>query len=344
MNNLRVLSTFVAVTIGFATASRADAPAGYYISQTFHPGGEGRWDYVTIDPAAKLIYVGRSTHTQIIREDTGEVAGDIKDTPGVHGVALAPELNRGFVSNGKGDSVTIFDLKTMQTVGTTPVGKNPDAILYDPTSKKLFTFNGKSDDATVLDPAAAPGATALATIPLGGKPEFAQSDGAGHVYVNLEDKSSVVEIDAAALKVTNTWKIDGGEEPSGMAIDIPHHHLFLGCGGNNVMAVFDTQTGKTIGSVPIGKGVDACAFDPSTGEAFASCGDGTLTIAKETSPGKFEVTQTVKTKPGAKTMGFDPTTHTVYLPAVELLPAAAGEKRPAAKPGSFMILVVSPGK
>jgi DNA-binding beta-propeller fold protein YncE len=324
-----------------ATATPTAQHGPYVLAKEMHVGGEGRWDYIVADPDTKLLYVSRQTHTQILRAGSGEVVADLKDTPGVHGVALVPELSRGFTSNGKGNSVTIFNLKTNAVLGTSKTGENPDAILYDPASKKLFTFNGKSQDATVLDPAAEPGAAAVATIPLGDKPEFAQSDGKGHVYVNLEGKSSVVEIDTNAMKVANTWKIEGGDGPSGMAIDVAHHRLFCGC-DNEIMAVVDTQTGKTLATVPIGKGVDACGFDPGTGEAFASCGDGTLTVIRETSPGKFEVVQTVKTRPSARTMALDLTTHTIYLPASELEELKPGEKRAASKPGSFMIVVVAP--
>jgi DNA-binding beta-propeller fold protein YncE len=335
-------SIVLAAMLGLATVATAQTPAAdgaYHVTQTFKVGGEGRWDYISVDPASKLLYVSRQSHTQIVHEQSGEVAADLTETPGVHGVAIAPELSRAFTSNGKGNSISIVDLKTMKIIGTTPAGQNPDAILFDPFSKKVFCFNGKSNDATVIDATAAPGAAALATIPLGDKPEFSASDNAGHIYVNLEGKSSVVEIDAQSLKITHTWKIEGGEEPSGLAIDIAHHRLFCGCGGNNVMAVVDTQSGKTLATIPIGKGVDACAYDPSTNEAFASCGDGTLTVAKENGSGKFE-TQSIPTKPGARTMVLDPMTHTIYLPAAEMEPAADG-KRPTPKPGSFMIVVVS---
>jgi YVTN family beta-propeller protein len=336
-------AAFLAFSLStFAVDSPAAQPAApYAVTKTFPIGGEGRWDYLTVDPAAKLLYVPRQTHTQVISAETGKVIGDVKDTPGVHGCAVVPDLNRGFTSNGQAKSITIFDLKTIAPLGTTRAGDNPDAIVYEPFSKKIFAFNGRSKDATVIDASAAPGAPAVATIPLGGKPEFAASDEAGHLYVNIEDTNSVAVIDTKTLKVSDTWKIDGGEEPSGMAIDIIHHRIFLGCGGNRVMAVIDTQTGKTVGTVPIGKGVDACAFDPGTGEAFASCGDGTLTVARETSPGKFEVVQTVQTRAGARTMGLDPTTHTIYLSTADFGAAAPGERRPPMKPNSFMILVVS---
>ncbi len=315
------------------------AGPNYGVERVFHIGGEGRWDYVTLDPSGKLLFLPRQTHTQVIRTESGEVVADLKDTPGVHGVALVPELNRGFTSNGKGNSITIFDLKTFNILGTAKAGENPDAILYDPASKKVLAFNGRSGDVTVIDPSAAPDQPA-AKIAVGGKLEFAQADGAGHVYVNVEDKSSVAVIDTKAMKVTDVWKLEGGEEPTGMAIDVAHHHLFVGC-GNSVLAVVDTQSGKTVTTVPIGKGCDACAFDAGTGEIFASCGDGTLAVIKETSAGKFEVAQSVKTRKGARTMILDPATHRIYLPAMDA--PAAGESGPPKGEG-FSIVVVAPQK
>ena len=329
-----LIAAFVLLLAGGAALA-----ANYSVIKTLPIGGEGRWDYITVDPAAKVVYVGRSTYTQAIDAQTGKVVGTIKDTNGVHGVALAPDANRGFTSNGRGNNVTIFDLKDFKTIGTIETGKNPDAIIYEPLTKTIITFNGRSDDCTVIDASAEPGSKAKATIALGGKPESAASDGAGHVYVNIEDKSEVVEIDTKDWKVTNRWKIEGGEEPSGLALDAANHHLFLGCGGNNVMAILDTTSGKTLATLPIGKGVDACGFDPGAGEAFASCGDATLTVVKETSPGKFEVTQTVQTRRGARTMCVDPTTHTIYLPTAEMEPSTGGG-RPQAKPNTFMIVVV----
>jgi DNA-binding beta-propeller fold protein YncE len=352
VSSIVVVGAFVAASayLYVAPSRAADAPAGggaWAVVKTFHVGGEGRWDYLTVDPAAKLLYVPRSTHTQIIRADTGKVVGDLKDTAGVHGVAIVPELGRGFTSNGRGNNVTVFDLKTMQPLGNVPTGLNPDAIIYDPASKRVIAFNGRSNDATVIVPDGDPAAkeTVSATIPLGGKPESAASDGAGHVYVNLEDKSSIAAIDTKTMKVIATWKIEGGEEPSGLALDAAHHRLFSGCGGNQVMAVLDAETGKTLGTLPIGKNVDFCTFDPGTGEAFASCGDGTLTVAKETAAGKFEAVQVVRTPQGARTMGLDPTTHTLYLPTAEFEKPAGGggggRGRPQAMPNSFMIVVVA---
>ena len=321
-------------------AANAEAPVAIYgVTETWHIGGEGRWDYAISDPAAMRLYVTRGAHVHVISQSDGKVIADIPNTTASHGVALALPMGRGFISDGSANTVTVFDLQANKTLGTVPTGKNPDAIVFDPASKKVFAFNGRSNDITVIDPAAEPGPKAVvATIPLDGKPEFAACDGAGKVFVNLEDKSSIVAIDSDAMKVVSQWKLDGGEEPSGLAIDAAHHRLFAGC-GNAVMAVVDCESGKTLATVPIGKGVDACGFDPGRGEAFASCGDGTLTVIKETD-GKFEVEQTVKTRQGARTMALDPTTHKVFLPAAEFEAAAAGQRRPPMKPDSFMIVVV----
>jgi DNA-binding beta-propeller fold protein YncE len=326
-----------------APASTSNAPPMYRVAKTIPLGGEGRWDYAIVDPSARLLYVTRQTHVQVMDLKSETIVADIKGLSGVHGVALAPKLNRGFISDGQANQVVVFDLKTHHTLGTIATGKNPDAIVYDPFSNKVFAFDGRSNDATAFDADAQPGSGAATTrIALDGKPEFAATDEQGHVYVNLEDKSSIVEIDSRAMKVLNVWKIDGGEEPSGLAIDTADHLLFAGC-GNHVMAVVDAQTGKTVNTFPIGKGVDACGFDPAMRLAFASCGDGTLTIAKKSSAdGKFAVAQTLQTRSGARTMALDPTSHNVYLPTAEFEAARPGQRRPTPKPGSFMLVVASP--
>lgn len=324
-------------------ATAADAPANnsgpHQVAKTMHLGGQGRWDYALVDPASKSIYVTRQTHVQVVSTEDGKVIADLTGMRGNHGVALAPDQGRAFVSDGQANAVVVFDSKTFKELGKVPAGQNPDAIIYDPSSHKIMAFDGRGKDVTVIDPAAEPGAGAVVGhIPLEGKPEFAAADGQGHVYVNLEDKNAIAQIDAASMKVLATWPIEGGEGPSGLAIDPANHHLFAGC-DNHVMAIVDTQTGKTLGTVPIGEGVDACGFDPGTGEAFASCGDGTLTVVKEASAGKFEVEQTVHTRQGARTMALDPSTHTIYLPTAEF--PEGGGRRPQAKPDSFMLVVVA---
>lgn len=305
-------------------------------------GGEGGWDYLSVDAAARRVYVSHSTHVMVVDADTTAVVGDIPDTPGVHGIALAPELRRGFISNGRAGTASIFDLETLKRVGEVKTGQNPDAILYDPATSRVFVFNGRSADATVFD---ARDGTLLATIPLGGKPEFSQSDGGGTVFVNVEDKGEIVALDARALKVKARWPIAPCEEPTGLALDAAHRRLFAVC-RNEKMAVVDADTGKLVATLPIGAGSDGAAFDAERQLAFSSNGgDGTLTVVRELSPEKFEVVQTVATLRGARTISLDPKTHQLLLPTAELLPPPQPtpeqpRPRPQPAPGSFMLLVV----
>ena len=278
----------------------------------------------------------------VVDIDSNTLAGDIPDTPGVHGIALAPELNRGFTSNGKADTVTIFSLDTLKTLGQVKTGQDPDAIVYDPASKLVFAFNAESGDATVFDAASG---TVTATIALGGRPEFAETDAAGHIYANIEDTSEVVEIDTATLAVARRFPLQPCEEPSGIGLDKKNHRVFSGC-HNKVMSVLDTVQGKVIAAVPIGGGVDGNGFDPGPGYAFSSNGDGTLTISSETAPGEFTVAQTLATQNRSRTMAIDLKTHNVYLPAAEFGPVpepqqeGAKKQRPPMIPGSFAVLVV----
>ena len=323
-----------------STISYAAEP-GYHVIKKLHLGGDGGWDYLTVDSPARRLYLSRSTHVMVVDIDTDKLVGDIPDTQGVHGIALAQELKRGFISNGKADTATIFDLNTLKVLGHVKTGANPDAILYDPAPKRVFTFNGRSHDATVFD---AVSAKVLGTIALGGKPEFAVADGKGKVYVNIEDTNEVVEIDSQKLAVMKRFSLKPCEEPTGMAIDTEHHRVFSGC-HSKVMAVLDTETGKVIAFVPIGEGVDGTGFDPRTGLAFSSNGDGTLSVVREASPGRFEVVETVATQRGARTMAIDLKTGTIYLPAAEFAPAPpatseAPKPRPIMIKDSFAVLVV----
>ena len=277
----------------------------------------------------------------VVDLDTEKLIGDIPDTPGVHGVAVAPELNRGFISNGRANTATIFDLKTLRKIGQVNTGSNPDAILYDPASRRVFTFNGRSNDATVFDAASE---KIAATIPLGGKPEFAQTDGKGKVYVNIEDMSEVVEIDSMKPAVTKRFPLGPCKEPTGMAFDREHGRIFSGC-RNELMVILDAGAGTVTGTAPIGKGVDGNGFDQDMGLAFSSNGDGTLTVVRESSPDKFEVAQTVATQRGARTMAIDPKTHNIYLPTAEFAPSSppapeGAKSRPAMIESSFTVLVV----
>jgi len=303
-----------------------EAVPRYHVVQKLTLGGEGGWDYLTTDSATRRLYVSRGSHVMVVDLNAGKLVGDIPDALGVHGIALAPELNRGFTSNGRANTVTIFDLKTLKTAGQVKTGANPDAIVYDPPSKRVFTFNGRSHDATAF--AAATGEVE-GTIALGGKPEFAVSDGQGAVYVNIEDTAEVVEIDTAKLVVTRRFPLKPCEEPTGLALDPAQRRVFSAC-HNQIMTVLDLAAGKVIASAPIGQGVDGAGFDPSAKLAFSSNGgDGTLTVVRESAPGKYEAAETVTTQRSARTMTIDPKTHSIYLPAAE----------PGVK-DSFVVLVV----
>ncbi|HLW52308.1 MAG TPA: YncE family protein [Candidatus Angelobacter sp.] len=322
--------------------SLSAAEPQYQLKQKFVIGGDGGWDYLTYDAAGKRLFISRGTRVQVVDPAKGTVIAEIPDTAGVHGIALAHDLGKGFTSNGRENTVTVFDLKSLKETSKIKIegGENPDAILYDPASKRVFTFNGRSKNATVID--AENGAQVL-TIPLDGKPEFAASDGKGTVFVNIEDKSELVAIDAKKGAVISTWPLTGCEEPSGLAIDQKHHRLFAGC-HNKVMAVVNAEDGKVITTVPIGQGVDANAFDPGTELAFSSNGDGTLTVVHEDSANKFKVVQNAETQRGARTMALDTSTHDVYLVTAEFdeQPPAEGQTRPrrTMKPGSFTLLVM----
>ena len=315
-------------------ASGAEGP--YHLVKEIPVGGQGGWDYLYADSAAQRLYVSHATKVVVIDLSKDEVVGEVSDTPGVHGIAVAPALQRGFSSNGRENKVSVFDLKTLQTSKKVDTGENPDAILFEPKHSEVYAFNGRSHSASVIG---AESLEVVATIEVGGKPEFATCDPeAGRIYNNLEDKSAVAVIDTATHKVLETWPIAPGESASGMALDAAHHRLFLGC-DNKMMVMMDNTTGKVLTQVPIGSGVDANGFDPGTQLAFASCGDGTVTIAHEDAPDKLTVVQTLKTEPRSKTMALDPATHKIYLGAAKFEAATPAQKRPAAVPGSFRILV-----
>ncbi len=321
--------------------SAESSPGNYRILKTYEVGGEGAWDYLTIDAEGRRLFVTRSTRVMVLDADTGQSLGEIADTPGVHGVALVPEFGRGFTSNGKAGGATIFDLKTLKVIGSVKTGENPDAIVYEPTTKRIFTLNGRSKDATAIDAATG---EPLGRIELGGKPEFAVADGKGKLFVNLEDQNEVVVLDPKELKVTARWPLAPGEEPSGLAIDVKNRRLFSVC-GNKMMVVLDADSGKVVATPTIGENVDGAAFDPTTDLAFSSNGDGTLTIVHEESPSTFTVVQNVVTLRGARTMALDPKTRNVYLPTAKFGPPPAPtaenpHARPSALPGSFQIIVV----
>lgn len=329
----------MAVLIGSSMC--VSAQSGYKIVSQIHLEGDGGWDYLSVDEAAGRLYVSHASMALVVDLKTGKQIGKIPNTNGIHGIAIVTTLNKGFTSNGRDSSVTVFDLKTLEITGKIKVtGKNPDAILYDAFSQKLFTFNGGSSSATVIDPKEN---KVIATIPLDGKPEFPATDGKGKIYVNIEDKSEISVINATTLKVEKSWSIAPGEEPSGLALDNETHRLFSVC-GNKLMVVSDAEAGKVVTTLPIGDRCDGVAFDPSTKRAFSSNGDGTITVVQEVSKDSFKVLETIVSQKGARTIAVDKTTHHLYLPTAEFEATPAANGRPAMKPGTFMVLDVAPVK
>jgi YVTN family beta-propeller protein len=326
----------------FCIAVAALAAGGYSLKKSIMLGGDGGWDYLTADAGGRRLYVSHATEVEVVDLDSGTVAGKIAGTNGVHGIAVADDLGRGFVSDGRDNQVSIFDLKTLAVTGTVKTGTNPDGILYDPFSKRVFTFNGRSKDATAID---AETGKVLGTIALGGKPEFPATDGKGNVYVNLEDASELANIDPKTLQVKAKWKVAPCESPTGLAFDGVKRRLFAVC-DNKIMAVVNADNGKVVATVPTGEGTDATAFDPETKMAFASNGeDGTLTVIKQVSADKYEVVENAKTQRGARTMALDAKTHMIYLSTAEMGAAAAAtaanpRPRPVVVSGTFKLLVM----
>jgi len=312
---LRTLSrTFVSTaTIGvlcFVPSAVAAPPSdSYSVIKKIPIPGEGSWDYLTVDEGARRLYVSHGTQVEVLDVDSGSIVGSIPKTPGVHGIAIAADLGRGFVSNGKASTVTIFDLKTLKPIADVATGQKPDAIIFDPATARVFAFNGGGNSATAIDAATG---KVVGTVDLGGGPEFAAADGNGFVYDNLEDESLVLKIDSRKLAVEQRWPTAPCASPSSMAMDRTNRRLFVGC-RSKVMAVMNADTGKVITTVPIGDHVDATAFDPATKLIFNSNGEGTITVIRQDSPDKYSVVETVKTLPRAKTMALDPKTHRLFL-------------------------------
>ncbi len=329
------------IACGFGASVKAFAPAKYEVKQKYVLGGEGGWDYLTFDASGKRLFISRGTRVMVVDPAKGSVLGEIPDTAGVHGIALAHDLGKGYTSNGRDNSVTVFDLKTLKTTGKIKIdAENPDAIIYDGASKRVFTFNGRSKNATVID---ATKDAVVGNIPLDGKPEFAAADGKGTVFVNIEDKNEITSIDAKNATVIKSFPLAPCDEPSGLAMDLKSRRLFAGC-HNKMMAVVNADTGKVVATPTIGEGVDANAFDPGTKLAFASNGDGTLTVVHEDSPDTYTVVENAATQRSARTMALDTTNHDVYLVAAEIEeapPTKEGERpRRTMKPGTFTLLVV----
>jgi DNA-binding beta-propeller fold protein YncE len=327
-----------------ALLATATYGATWGIAQRWKLGGAGGWDYLALDASGRRLFVSRASRVDVIDTGSGTLIGTIPGTEGVHGIALAPELKRGFTSNGKADSVTAFDLDTLAVIREVKISAhNPDAILYEPTGKHVFTFNGKSKDVTVLD---ASSLTTVSTFSVPDKPEFAVDDGAGQIYVNIEsDSGQMVVIDSRKLTVKATWPLPGCASPSGLAIDRVNHRLFSVCDGK-VMAITNAISGAQIARVAIGEGPDAAAYDAKRGLAFSSNGDGTLTVVRQVSADRYQVGSTVRTQRGARTMALDPSTGTLYLVTADFAPAPAPtveqpRPRPAPIPDTFTVLVLA---
>jgi YVTN family beta-propeller protein len=319
------------------------SPAGYTVEQRFELGGAGGWDYLLVDPAAPRLFIARSDRVLVMSTRDGALMTTIPNTSGVHGIALAPSLGKGFTSNGAADNVTVFDLESLNVVATVPVkGHNPDAILYDPASGNLYTFNGGSHDVSIIDPTR--GVT-VATLSVGGKPEFAATDAAGRIFVNIEDTSQIVEIDTFISRRVATWSLPECSNPTGLAIDVTHQRLFSTC-ANGLLAVTDSSSGKSIARVPIGRGPDAAVFDSQRKLIFSSNGaDGTLTVIHEDDPDHYSVVESVPTQKSARTLALDPMSHLLYTVAAQFGPptAPSAERRAPRAPvidGTFAVLVV----
>ena len=331
--------------LGLICATALGEDAYHFVTQ-IPIGGEGDWDILTIDSAASRLYLSHATKVVVVDLNTNTVTGEIADTPGVHAFVAAPEVQRGFSSNGKESKSSVVDLTTLKTTSKINTGSNPDAVVYEPRHGEVYIFNHTGNSATVINSKTA---TVSAKIPLGGTPEFAAVDqAAGRVYCNIEDKSDVAVIDADKHEVVARWSLSPGEEPTGIALDAAHHRLFAAC-HNKILVMLDTNTGKVIATVPIGAGVDGCAFDDVTQLAFTSCGDGTTTIAKEETPQKLTVVETLKTEPGARTMALDPKTHRIYLPTAQFQPPpspspGASPGRASVVPNTLKLLVYGPAE
>jgi YVTN family beta-propeller protein len=336
MRTLKIALTFTLALAATLQLATAQTKSGFHVSQRFAVGGDGGWDYLTFDAAANRLYISRSTRVLVVDTEAGKLVGEIPGTAGVHGIAIVPKLGRGLTSNGKDNSATIFDLKTLKILGTVKTGSKPDAIVYDAFSGHVFVGNGKSNDITVIDPEKA---EVVATIALEGNPEFIVSDGSGKVFVNLESAGSTAVIDAKANRVLNNWKLEGCDEPTGLSMDIKNRRLFAGC-HNEVLVALDADTGKNLAKLPVGKGLDATAYDPELQLVFTSNGAGTVTVIKQQSPDSYTVVENVATARGSKTMALDKASHKLYLGAVKFAEGDVAAK-PAALPNSFEVLVVT---
>jgi WD40 repeat protein len=330
-----------AIVFALVAMLPAQSAGPYSITHTFTVGGDGSWDYIVPDPPNHRLFVGRQDRVMVIDEETGKLLGEVTGIKGAHGTAIAASSGRGFATSGNDQSVVMFDLKTFKTLDRIPAAEDADAIIYDPASNRVFTFNGDAHSSTVIDPAAG---KPIKNLDLGGKPEYGATAGDGKVYANLTDTNEVVEIDAKSATVSRRWPTTGCKNPVAMAIDTAHHRVFSGC-RSGVMAVSDYQSGKVVATSPIGSGVDGAGYDAQSGDAFASAADGTLTVIHQDTADKYSVIQTLQTSAGSRNMGLDPSNHKVFLVSAKFgAPPAGGRGRAPVLPGTFSLLVVERGK
>jgi len=330
------------LTLFIALPLVAQSPVPYQVTRTYELGGDGGWDYIVPEPAQHRVFIGRTNRVMVVDEDNGKLLGEVTGINGAHGTAIAAASGHGFATSGNDQSVVMFDLKTFKELGRIPAAEDADAIIYDPASNRVFTFNGDAHSSTVIDPV--PGKR-ITNIDLGGKPEYGAAAGDGKVYANLTDISEIVEIDAKALTVSRRWPTSPCKQPVSMAIDTAHHRLFSGC-RSGVLAVSDYQSGKTIATLPIGTGVDGAGYDASTADVFATTADGSLTVIHQDNPDKYHVVGNITTPMGSRNMGLDPITHRIYVAAATFAPAPAPTTptgrggRPTVVSGSFKLLVI----
>jgi DNA-binding beta-propeller fold protein YncE len=331
-----MLSKTLVLTLSGAALLLAQSSSIYRIAHTYVLGGDGGWDYIVPDPPNHRLFIARQNRLMVVDEDDGKLLGEVTGINGAHGTAVASDTGHGFATSGNDQSVVMFDLKTLKTLGRIPAAEDADAILYDSASKRVFTLNGDAHSSTVIEPHAG---TLITNIPLGGKPEYGASAGDGKVYANLTDISEVVEIDAKAATVTRRWSTAPCKQPVSMAIDTVHHRIFSGC-RSGVMAVSDYQAGKVVATLPIGAGVDGAGYDEASGNAFASNANGTLTVIHQDAPDRYRVIENVQTPAGSRNMGLDPTNHRIFVVSSKFGPAPAGSRRRPVLPGTFSLLVI----
>jgi YVTN family beta-propeller protein len=344
MTKRGVLNLACVIALGLFSAAPAPAAggSGLAVRRRIHVGGEGGWDLLAFEPASRRLFLSHAGAVEVVDTRADSAVGRIADTPGVHGIAFAPERGRGYTSNGRDSSVTVFDLATLAPIARIKLDqRNPDVIVYDAVSGRVFTFNGGSSSATAID---AGTNAVIGNVALGGKPEFAALDGAGTMFVNLEDSSAVVRIDTRTLKPLARWPLAPGEEPTGLAIDREHHRLFASC-SNQKLIVLDSETGRVVADLPIGRGVDGDAFDAKRSLVFTSNGEGTISVIRQLDANHYEVADTVATERGARTLALDETSGTIYLPTADFGPtpqptAERPNPRPTILPGTFRVLVV----